>query len=277
MSVSIPTGTDWSPHFKPDELEAKREEHPGAIELSEAFAWTMLATLTAYRIGTAPITVRPCAAACTPEFGFITAPVSAGGGLPSAIIGRPYPFVSGGRWYNACGCRNANGCSCSKLSEVLLPGPVGAVLKVTIDGVELDASAYRVDNGYRLVRLDGGEWPSCQDMAAGVDEVGSFAVTYYRGAAPNLLTRAAAGVLAWEFLQSRLGNECRLPWNVTQLTRDGESVEFEGGDLRAVAASFPEVSAIVNFYNPNGLKKPPRVIDPDALNRERVTTWQRSS
>ena len=38
---------------------------------------------------------------------------------------------------------------------------VGSVTEVTIDGVLVPPSVYRVDNSTQLVRTDGGSWPSC--------------------------------------------------------------------------------------------------------------------
>lgn len=275
MSICTPTGTDWSSHFSDERLAEMREDATEALalEVAEAYAWSLLASLTAYQIGTCPIVVRPCAARCTPETGYLTAPVMGGGGLPLATIGRPYPFISGGRWYNACACRSSGGCSCSALSEVFLPGPVGGIVSVVVDGVTLPQTAYRVDNGYRLVRLDGEEWPICQDMAADDSAVGAFAVTYYRGAAPNLMTRAAAGALAHEFYLARRGMQCRLPWNLVAATREGESYDFGEGGMDGVIEAIPEVAAVIRVYNPYGHKTPPRVIVPGA-EQTRTPTWR---
>jgi hypothetical protein len=66
-------------------------------------------------------------------------------------------------WVNACGCA-AGDCSCTALCEAILPGPVGSVVEILLDGAVLDPSAYRIDNGNRLVRTDGDCWPACQDM-----------------------------------------------------------------------------------------------------------------
>lgn len=277
MTICVPTGTDWSAKFDADALQSMRDNPTEAanLELAEVLAWSLLAQLTAYSIGTCPIAVRPCAAACTPETGYLTAPVIGGGGLPLATIGRPYPFVSGGRWYNACACRSAGDCSCSALSEVLLPGPVGGIVKIMVDGAELPRSAYRIDNGYRLVRTDGGTWPVCQDMSLGEDEPGAFVVVYYRGAAPNIMTRAAAGALAIEYYAAIGGEDCRLPWNLVAATREGETYDFgEDGGIDAVVQMMPVVASVVRIYNPNGLKTRPRVIVPGG-DRERVTPWRR--
>ena len=259
---------DWSCRYSAEEMTALRDDPVTLhrVERAEAFAWSTLAALTAYRIGTCPVTVRPCAARCVPSGSYLTAPVrSSGSWLPTLRIGGPY--VSGGNWYNACACRSQGDCACTSLSEVILPGPVGSIVSVFIDGVEIDRSAYRVDNGDRLVRLDGEEWPACQDMAAG-----GFQVTYYRGAAPNLMTKAAAGALAVEFYAACADEPCKLPWNLTSMARNGESYEMGEGGIDGVVEAIPEVAAVVRIYNPYGLKSQPFVASPDAYSA-RTPTW----
>lgn len=263
MSVCYPDATDWSCKFTDQEIDELRDDQAMAllIEKAEAFAWYTLASLTAYRIGVCPTTVRPCAARCAPAGSWTVAPVS---------IGRFSPYVSGGQWFNACSCASSD-CSCSALSEVLLPGPVGSILSVYVDGEQLPRSAYRVDSGDRLVRLDGGQWPACQDMTLSAEE--GFSVTYYQGAAPNLMTRAAAGRLAAEFLASCEGGACALPDNVTRATRGGESYEFEPLDFPEGKTGIREVDAVIRIYNPYGLRSAPTVVSPDVQN-QRVTTWR---
>ena len=257
--------TDWSCRFSEEDLAAVRATPAGLaqIERAEAFAWSTLASLTAYRIGTCPITVRPCSARCTPRGSFLTAPAGRGGGFPLARIGGSFsPTLSGGRWYNACPCPTSDACSCSALSEIILPGPVGRIVSVVQDGITVDRSAYRVDNGNRLVRTDGTSWPACQDMSTN-DGEGTLLVTYYRGAAPNLMTMAAAGALAVEFYKGCNGEECRLPGNVISVNRGGESYDLEPMSFKEGETGIPEVDAVIRIYNPHGLKAEPFVVSPD--------------
>lgn len=260
--ICYPPDTDWSCKFEPDELERLRDDEVKGplIERSEAFAWSTLAALTAYQIGQCPITVRPCALGCLPAGYYQAAPVRGGhtGALPAGTIGMMNPYITGGRWVNGCGCRTS--CSCTALSEVILPGPVGRITAVWVDGFQLPRSAYRVDNGNRLVRLDGDTWPVCQDMTRG-DQDG-FSVQYYRGAAPNAMTRAAAGALAAEFYAGCEGENCRLPDNLVRMNRQGEAYEFSPTDFEDIL----EVKAVVMIYNPYGLKSRPTVTSPDTIN-----------
>lgn len=275
MSICHPGNADWSCAFTDQELDELRADvsQEALLNKAEALAWYTLASLTAYQIGVCPTTVRPCAARCAPPGSWVSAPVggsSAAALGPAVAIGRFSPYISGGQWFNACGCQPQD-CSCSSLSEVILPGPVGSIQSVRVDGEELGRGAYRVDNGNRLVRTDGGVWPGCQDMTA-PDEEG-FSITYYRGAAPNLLTRAAAGRLAVEFYRACSGDACQLPGNVTRIARGGESYEFEPLDFPEGKTGLHEVDAVIRIYNPYGLRARPTVVSPD-VSSARVPTWR---
>lgn len=274
--ICYPPDTDWSCRWTAAELAEHRADPVmgPSIEVAEAFAWSLLASLTLYRIGTCPITVRPCAERCAPPGSFRTAIARGGntGALPVGTIGMLNPYITGGRWVNGCGCRSG-GCGCEALSEVILPGPVGSITEVWIDGAALPRGAYKVLNGNRLVRTDGGEWPACQSLALNDHDPEAFSVTYYRGAAPNIMTKRAAGVLANEFLLACDGDEsCRLPYNVTRAVRGGESYEFEETDFAAGNTGIPEVQALIRIYNPSGLKTPVFVASPDTYETP-VTTW----
>lgn len=270
MSMCHPGTADWSCGFSDQELDEMRADMTQAalLEKAEAFGWYTLASLTAFQIGVCPTVIRPCAARCAPPGSWATAPV--GGVGPAVPIGRFSPYISGGQWFNACGCQPQD-CSCSKLSEVILPGPVGSIQSVYIDGDLLPRSAYRVDNGNRLVRVDGEAWPGCQDMTLPAEE--GFSITYYRGAAPNIMTRAAAGRLALEFYKACAGDACQLPDNIVRVSRGGESYEFEPLDFPEGKTGLREVDAVIRIYNPYGLRSAPTVTSPDMQN-QRVATWR---
>lgn len=275
MALCTPSDTDWSCAFTEAELAEMREDpvKTRALHRAEAYAWYTLAALTAYRIGVCSTIVRPCALGCAPPGTWMEAPVGGSSSLPIQTIGRSFtPHMEGGVWVNSCGCAAADSCSCRSLSEVILPGPVGEIVEVTIDGVILDPTSYRVDNGSRLVRQDGGIWPSCQDMNAPAGEPGSFTVEYYRGAAPNEITRYAAGVLAAEFYKACSDIKCRLPRGTTSVVRNGVSIELEPSLIESIA-SWTEIAPVIEMFNPNKLKSAPRVLSPDANVRARRQTW----
>lgn len=275
--ICYPSDTDWSCKFTAAQLAELRADQVtlARLERSEALAWSTLAALCAYRIGTCPIVVRPCALRCAPAGSWMEAPVRSGSaaGLPLQTIGRSFtPHIQDGVWVNACGC--TSDCSCGPLSEVILPGPVGDIVEVKVEGVVLDPAAYRVDNGSRLVRQDGQAWPICQDMSAPASADTAFTVEYYRGAAPNEITRYAAGVLAAEFYEAcSAGGKCRLPRNTVSVVRNGISIELQPNLIESIAG-WIEIAPVIAMYNPNRLKGAPRVLNPNrSSGGVRRQTW----
>jgi hypothetical protein len=259
-NICYPDSTDWS--CVPAEVIAALP--PELKTRSEALAWSTLQALTGYFFSTCPITVRPCRRSCLP--GGLAWPVA-----PVYVNGNFQPHInSAGYWVNTCLC-GQDACSCTRICEVVLPGPVGGPMEVKIDGAVLDPTAYRVDNGNRLVRQDGECWPDCQDMNLPADEVGTWSVTYYRGTGPNSLLDYAAGVLAFEFSKACSGQDCRLPAGVTSVSRQGVSFQIQTGLFQNGFTGIQEVDAIVGLYNPGHLKAPPYVTSPDARTG-RVTT-----
>jgi hypothetical protein len=274
--LCYPENTDWSCYGNAQvvsQLDGPKKK------LSEARAWYALASMTAFRIGVCPTVVRPCAASCAPRGSWIAAPASGASyaGLPVLAIGGMFtPYITGGNWVNGCGCgpiANPRDCGCKNLSTVYLPGPVGEIEYVMMDGMVVLPYRYRVDNGNELVAVDPTlKWPVCQDMAAPAQSPGSFVVSYYRGMAPNELTRSTAGILAAEFYKACTdGKNCRLPQNVKTVARYGTQIEINP-DLYASLMVIPEVAMLVNLLNPNGLKQAPRVLSPDGPPQPRRTT-----
>ena len=263
MDICYPSGTDWGCALSQQEIDSL---DPDVKVRSEALAWTTLSALLGYRLSLCPVVLRPCLAACLGGSGtWSTAPTVGGAsGLQ--------PFVAGGQWYNACGC--TGDCSCTALCEVLMPAPVGGIASVTIDGIPLATTAYRVDNGNRLLRTDGECWPTCQDMAAASNAIGSFTVSYYPHLAPNALLRYAAGILANEFYRACTGGQCRLPQGVTNISRSGVVMQISSGLFPDGGTGIREVDAIIRIYNPFALKMPSRVMSPDSPSG-RVQTWAR--
>lgn len=277
QTLCYPPGADWTCAYTADELAEMRADPDtlAVMERAEAMAWMTLSALTGYQVGVCPITVRPCAAGCGAPGTWMVAPVVGGGGhfagVWPGVLSQFTPHVSAsGAWVNSCGCRGTD-CGCSRLCEALIPGPVGAIVEVWLNGAPLDPTAYRVDNGTRLVRTDGECWPACQDLSQDRHGDDAFSVTYYQGAAPNPMTLWAAGVLATEFFKACSGRECRLPAGVTNITRQGISMEVQTGLFTNGFTGIPEVDAVIGLYNPNGLRAAPVVWSPD-VRSPRMTT-----
>lgn len=280
MSICYPSDTDWSLAYTDAELGEMRSDLRKArkMELAEARAWYSLAMLTAWRVGVCPVLVRPVPAGCMGGGSWLAATVGGGhtGALPVRSIGalNVTPYVTGGEWVNACGCQ-PSACGHGSLSEVILPGPIGEIEWVKIDGIIQEPTSYRVDDGNRLVSLDKlRPWPGSQDFRTGPDEPNSFAVSYYQGAAPNDLIRAAAGTLAIEFYRMDTKDKaCRLPFKTTQVVRFGSTYDVAPGLFKDGLTSIAEVDLVIRMYNPNLLKQGSRIVTPENRSRGRRTTY----
>ena len=70
-------------------------------------------------------------------------------------------------------------------------------------------------------------------------------------------------MLAYEYAQACAGNKCRLPNNVTSLTRQGVSMEIATGAFPGGFTGIREVDAFIAIWNPSGRREQPRVWSPD--------------
>lgn len=179
---------------------------PEDQERALMFATSALQGLTLYRVGLCPVTIRPC-------------PVE-----------------------TPCGCgrephtRRGN---CAPLSEFDIPGPVGYIETLMIDGVpvDLETGDWRLDNGHLLVwqGIGPSPLPSYQDLSKPDSEVGTWSLTYSRSYPVGPDARIAVARLAMEFLKAcQPKGKCSLPRGVTNVVRQGvtftiESNLFPGG------------------------------------------------
>lgn len=240
--LSYPDTIEWGDWTPADTVT------PSELERAVALAWTTLYTLTGQRLALAPVTVRPVGRRwhySNRMFGHVV-----GGG--SSDVWQTCPM----------GMRD---------HAVALPGEVGGIVSVSIDGDILDPADYRVDNGNLLVRQDGETWPIQSDLDLPAGAYGTFIVTYWEGVAPSSPINYAAGVLAQEFLAALDDEaECRLPSGVTTIVRQGVTMEI--GQLFANGQTgIQEVDAVVRWLNPYGLRTRPVIASPDSL-RSRTTT-----
>lgn len=257
MAMCIPETTDWGCVGTPEEINAL---DPTLKARSEMLAWNSLARLTGFRLSLCPVVLRPCATSCNPSI-WIAAPVLGFDGFS--------PFISEGRWYNGCGCR-PDACSCTTIRELVLPDrEVAGPVVIKIDGVILDPSAYRIDNGNRLVRMDGEDWPACQDMNLPDDADGTFSIAYYVGVGPDDMLSYAAGVLAGEWYKACTGGNCRLPAGTTTIVRQGLTMQIP--EFSSGITGIREVDEVVANYNPHHLVTPSRVISVDSIRGRKRT------
>lgn len=268
MSTCYPAGAIWpdpSVLLPPEgATEAELALFELHIELATQLAWTTFQQLTAYQVAICPVTVRPCGRAGAYGSYFI-APVDGPAGAPF------WPSVQNGQWINILCGRDHYDCSCAFVDDLLLPGPVGAIESIYIDGELVDPSAYRVDNGNRLVRQDGKGWPLSQDFNRPAGAENTFTVTYYHGATSDMLVRYAVGILADEYLKSISGESCRLPAGVTNMVRLGMTFEMEKDLFETGITGIAEVDHVTARFNPYRHKMPSRVYSLDTAPPRQTT------
>jgi hypothetical protein len=222
--------------------------------------------VTAQRFDTCQVTLRMCRRTCYGsyfpygwwEYGY----------------GGPRPALINGQWYNivcgACG----DGCSCSIVSEVMLPGPVQSIVQVTVDGEVLEEGVdYRLDDYRKLVRLGGNQWPVCNNLNLGITEVGTWSVTMLLGEPLPTLGKLAVGELFCDILADLAGGDCKVPYTVTQLTRQGVTLTFETIQeaLKEGFQGLKYTDKFIATYNPDHIRARPYMIDMDGNEPGRVT------
>lgn len=218
---------------------------------------------TGQRFDSCQVTIRPCRKECS---GVSWPYLSSAWWDVGGYGGGPRPALINGAWYNiACGVCGEN-CSCTMISETLLPGPVQQIVQVTVDGVVLVPNVdYRIDDYRKLVRL-GGVWPLCNDLNKDITEIGTWSVTAIYGEPLPTLGKLAAGELFCDILADLLGGECALPDSVTELTRQGVTMTFETAQ-EALESGFEGLKYVDRFirrYNPDNLRTRPMIYDLDS-------------
>lgn len=180
---------------------------PTMAEAVEAAAAEWLWETTNRRFGNCEVGFRPCMKRCGGGIGVFSGPAWS-------------PYKESGSWFNvACG-RCGDSCSCTSISELILP-TVGTVTEVLMDGVAMPDASWRVDNMRRLVRTDGGRWPTCQDMTADPAE---WQVNYRPGLDVPTQGRIAYGAFVCQMARLVCGEKCSLPAGVTSVVRQGVAI-----------------------------------------------------
>lgn len=232
-------------------------------ERAVALASSALVGLTAGRVNTCPITVRPCAPrCCIPGFAAYS-----GAGWMNPSISSP------GVWINGCGC--SGNCSCSTACEITLPGPVGRVDQVLIDGTPVDLSNFRLDNGNILVWQGGGNCPFnvAQDLSLPDSEPGTFSITYLNAYPPGRQGAIAAAYLAMEFAKAcKPKGKCALPRGVTDVVRNGVSFTIEAGLFPNGLTGIDVVDAFIERWNPNHRRQQTKIWSPGQSKMRRTRT-----
>lgn len=252
---------DW-PVTWPCDVSA---ETPAVTGQAVAAATEILWALSGRQFGLCTVMLRPCRYDCGIPGGWFAWPG----------YDYPRPALIGGLWFNltcSAGCRGS--CACTELQQVYLPAPVYQITQVKVDGVVLTGSAYRLDDAHILVRVDGGAWPYCQELNLADTEVGTWAVTARYGQAPPTGAAGAIGELACEFIRGWNGADCRLPRGVTQLVRQGVTIQFPDMSelFKLGLTGMPIVDQFIMAWNPHGLARRAGVYSVDRMLHRRVGT-----
>lgn len=242
--------------------------NPAVTGVAVSMATDVLWALTGMRFGTCEVTLRPCRRDCFDgrffdDFG------------PPWTGARwyPQPALIGGQWFNLT-CGTCTDCSCTEVSEALLPAPVNTIVEVKIDGTPMASGAYRIDNNRLLVRTDGGRWPRCNDLSLADTEEGTWSVTATYGEDIPDGAALAVGELACEIAKAADGGDCRLPPGVQQLARQGVTISYpDVGELfRQGRTGLYLVDMFIATWNPYGLRQRSRVYRVDRPTVRRTGT-----
>jgi hypothetical protein len=207
---------DWTPMFSncgEDGSCTHLDSMPADLsDVAQEAAVTWLWEATLRRYGNCPVTILPCTQRC-----------STYGSSPPWV---PYRSTTGG-WVNV-GCNRCavDDCSCTRVDQIILP-TAGTVIDVEIEGEVLSEEAWRLYNSRILARIDGGSWPTCQDLA--YETTPTFAVTFTPGTEVPAMGLLAAGSLSCQLARRLCGQSCELPSNATSISRQGVSILLEPG------------------------------------------------
>lgn len=248
-------------------------ESPSVTADAVAAATEVVWALSGRQFGLCDVTLRPCRQSCA-TFPWPGSGLSTGGWSEWPGNGWLGVALSGGQWFNVVCGRCTAGCSCAAVSEIILPAPVKRVVQVKIDGVAMPTGSYRLDDARRLVRTDGEEWPECNDLNLADTEVGTWSVTAEYGQDVPALGEWAIGELACQLIRARNGEDCLLPANVTQLIRQGVTIQMPNAIelLRAGMTGLYTVNLFITTFNPNRLTRRSGVYRVDGDRARRVGT-----
>lgn len=225
------------------------------IDRSLLISTEILWALSGRKYGVCSMTVRPCQRSC---------------GTDAMPWYGAWPYI--GAWPESFAieslCRSCrHTCSCTNLHEIRLPRrPVSEVTEVKVDGVVLDESAYRVDDWQWLVRLDGQEFPTCQDLTLSDAEEGTWSIAFSYGRTVPETLKWASERYACEWVKAMVGrDDCELPENVQSVARQGITIAFDMDEvLTKGKTGLRDVDQILAVYNPNGLQRSARLYRADA-------------
>lgn len=233
------------PELPEDPTPEQQAAHDAAVmrrEGATALAVSVLWALSGRQFGVCATIARPCPP----------------GSLQSVWGGFPVLVWDGGNWQNA-GCACVGSCRYSGPRKLHLPGPVQSVVTVSVGGVDVPEARYTLQGDVLYLDRD---WPS-QDLGRPLGEPGTWSVTYERGLPVPPGVDRLTGLLAAEFDKACSGDsKCRLPRQVTAMTRQG--VSYQMYDPATIYANgktgLAEVDMWLAAINPYHLMQRPVVL-----------------
>jgi hypothetical protein len=239
--------------------------NPAVTGTAAMAASEILNMRTAMQFGACSMTIRPCSENCFGQAGW--GGFEGGYGTWWQWGTYPRPLWWNGAWFNVtCGSCQGN-CSCSLVSQFVLPTPVNTITDIKVDGVILTPGVdYRIDDFRLAVRLGGGMWPICNDLTKADTEVGTWSVTLTVGEDLPTVGQMAYGELATQFAKLLNGDkDCLLGKPVQQLVRQGVTMNFL--DPNAIFANgmigLYLCDMFVSAVNPSKLTSRAGIYDPD--------------
>lgn len=221
-------------------------------------ATSSLQMLTLYRVGTCPITIRPC-----------TRPVPRHCGCWD-------PMLWNGTWVNRACRHDPRATPCGSVNEVVIPGPVGYIDSLKINGHEVDIHSgdFRMDNGHRLVWQGEGPSPFLETQNLNLPDTmpGTWSITYSKSHPVEQDGAIAVAYLAMEFAKAcQPRSKCALPKGVTNVVRNGVSFTIEAGLFPGGLTGIEIVDAYILKWAPAGAPaRTATVFDPKEM-QARIT------
>lgn len=252
-SEAVSNGCSWPMISNCDVVSPISDD---VLEWTQQMAVEILWAASGRQFGVCSTVIRPCADRC--------APLSLG--VYTSRLAYDVNYLWSGLM--RCGSCGSN-CSCSSIEELTLwHRNVREITEVTVDGVALATTAYRLQ-GNRLLRIDGETWPTCQDWNVAIDEVGAWSVEYTHGRPVPTGGQVAAGLLACELAKAVVGADCELPRRVQNVTRQGVSIAFVDPMqfLDTGRTGLYEVDLWLASVNPRGIQREARIFRPDSVVR----------
>ena len=186
----------------------------------------------------------------------------------------PMPALIGGNWFNLT-CGGCSGtCSCTELSEALLPSPVSSIVSVKLDGVTLPASGVPRGRLPQTGALGGEHWPECQDLDAGGHRATTPGLSRWWSARPYRRSARSPSGSSPARSAAPASTSAPSPARASSITRQGVTIDLVTITelLRNGLTGLRWVDQFVSVYNPRRLMAPPLVFDVDGERYRRTNT-----